>query len=63
MAVDEARKAAQEQYDPDDVIRRDMECEVCGGSRIEEVYVGHGVTIEYECSKCAALSPPPTEEE
>lgn len=55
-AADEARRAAHEQGDLTDVIHREVECEACGGSRIEEVYVGHGVVIEYECSKCAALS-------
>lgn len=57
MSADETRRAAHEQGDLTDVIRREAECEVCGGSRIEEVYVGQGVVIEYECSKCAALSP------
>lgn len=57
--VDEACDAAHEQGDLTDIIHREAECKVCGGSLIEEVYVGHGVVIEYECSKCAALTPPP----
>jgi len=59
MAVDEFRKAAHEQGDQDDVIHREVECEACGGSRIEEVYVGHGVVIEFECGACATASPTP----
>ena len=54
--VDEARNAAHEQGDLTDIIHREVECEACGGSRIEEVYVGHGCVIEYECGSCATAS-------
>lgn len=29
-------------------------CEICGGSRIEAIYTGHGTVTELNCSACLA---------
>lgn len=29
-----------------------LTCTVCGGSKIEEIYGGHGTVIEQTCSNC-----------
>lgn len=31
---------------------KDEPCQYCGGSKIEEVYAGHGSVMEIPCSEC-----------